>query len=453
MSGGPEAASSFDLTPAMAPFLDVHMVSPLLEFLSEMKIYDLKLITKEKINSVVKTNMTELVEDEYVNLIKNYPDDAEVKQEYAVQEPILGKRKDEIFFNIDHEPENVAKVAKFFSDASRTTQLKADGNLTLEYLQANHDINSEMLEEYYKFSKFKYECGMYSDAEVMLCNYLDIKQQSNSSVIGALWGRLACRILQAKWSDSLADLSAVKETIDVRGNAPMDQLRQRAWLMHWGLFVFVNQRDGVDALAGLFTERPYLQAMENLCPWLLRYLTAAVILSPAKRRTMLRELLKEIKAMSYLYSDPMTLFLDSLFDQFDFDEAQIKLQECQKLVKNDFFLQIFADKFMHEARMLICEMYCAINRRVDLTMLAEKLQLSEEEAERWMADMVRGTAAGPSIDAKIDSSGKQVIMAAPSKASYKGIMDASRELTTRSTILANNLENLVKDQGIYLQSR
>ena len=118
---------------------------------------------------------------------------------------------------------------------------------------------------------------------------------------------------------------------------------------------------------------------------------------------MLRDLLKEIKAMSYLYSDPMTLFLDSLFDQFDFDEAQIKLQECQKLVKNDFFLQIFADKFMHEARMLICEMYCAINRRVDLTMLAEKLQLTEEEAERWMVDMVRGTAAGPTIDAKINS--------------------------------------------------
>jgi len=38
---------------------------------------------------------------------------------------------------------------------------------------------------------------------------------------------------------------------------------------------------------------------------------------------------------------------------------------------------------MHEARMLICEMYCTIHRKVDLSMLAEKLKLSDEETERW----------------------------------------------------------------------
>jgi hypothetical protein len=45
----------------------------------------------------------------------------------------------------------------------------------------------------------------------------------------------------------------------------------------------------------------------------------------------------------------------------------VKLLECQQLVKNDFFLQKFEEKFMHEARMLICEMYCTINRKVDLS--------------------------------------------------------------------------------------
>jgi len=78
---------------------------------------------------------------------------------------------------------------------------------------------------------------------------------------------------------------------------------------------------------------------------------------------MLRDLLNEISCMSYQYSDPITLFLESLFEQFDFDEAQNKLKECQELVKNDFFLQIYAEKFMHEARMLICEMYCTIKQK------------------------------------------------------------------------------------------
>ena len=71
--------------------------------------------------------------------------------------------------------------------------------------------------------------------------------------------------------------------------------------------------------------------------------------------------------------------------------------------------QIFIDKFMHEARVMICEMYCTINRRVDLHMLAEKLQMSEEESEKWMVEMVRNSSAGSTtMDAKIDSSAKQV---------------------------------------------
>ena len=44
-----------------------------------------------------------------------------------------------------------------------------------------------------------------------------------------------------------------------------------------------------------------------------------------------------------------------------------------------------------------------------LHMLAEKLQMTEEEAEKWMVEMVRNSAAGSNTaDAKIDSSAKQV---------------------------------------------
>jgi hypothetical protein len=88
------------------------------------------------------------------------------------------------------------------------------------------------------------------------------------------------------------------------------------------------------------------QTLENLCPWLLRYYGAAVILSPNKRHTKLRDLLGEISAMSYLYQDPITLFLGSLFDQFDFDEAQIKLRECQELVSFLFYCRRFACAFI-----------------------------------------------------------------------------------------------------------
>lgn len=443
-------ATNFDITPLMAPFLDVHMVSPMLDFLRDLQIYDGKLITKEKIRSVNRTNMTELVEDEYLR----FPDDKDLQAEYVLQKPVLTERMHKSYDLIDHEPADVTLVSAFFANKEQVAELTAKNSLTLDSLSSKHQISAEALDAYYKFSKFKYECGMYTEVEEMLCNYLSVPQPTGSaSYTGALWGRLACHILQAKWSETVADLLAVKEAIEVRNAAHLDQLRQRAWLMHWGLFMLLSQRDqvGAEALADLFSDKAYLQTLENLCPWLLRYFTAAVILSPNRRRTMLRDLLREIKAMSYQYSDPMTQFLDCLFDQFDFDLAQVKLKECQLLVKNDFFLQKFADKFMHEARMLICEMYCTINRKVDLTMLAEKLQLTDEEAERWMVDIVRGSTAGPTADAKIDSSGKQVLMAPPARNAYKQIIDTSRELTTRSGILSANLETLVKEQAPYLK--
>jgi len=70
-----------------------------------------------------------------------------------------------------------------------------------------------------------------------------------------------------------------------------------------------------------------------------------------------------------------------------------------------------------------------------------------------MVDMVRGTSGGPTLDAKIDSVGKQVIIAAPARSAYKQIIEAARELTTRSAILSNNLENCAIEQAVYIRNR
>ena len=106
--------------------------------------------------------------------------------------------------------------------------------------------------------------------------------------------------------------------------------------------------------------------------------------------------------------------------------------------------------------MLICEMYCTINRRVDLTMLSQKLQLTEEEAERWMVDMVRGSSTvggGAALDAKIDSSGKQVLMSAPTRSTTQQVVERTRDFTHRSTTLSSALQGSLKDHTVFLQNR
>eukprot|EP01041_Mallomonas_annulata_P006390 gene6390-12928_t len=443
-----ESYRKFDITSSMAQFFDIHMVNPLLDNLRDIGMYDSTEITLEKINSVSRTNMLELLEDEYERLPADHP----TKLQYAIQMPAFEARKAAIFDKIDNEPEGSKRVTEFFKQDVLISDLKKNANLTLDYIYGNHGISRDDIEEYYKYSKFKYDCGNYEESEEMLIFYLMISQPQNSSVLGALWGLLACRILQAKWDHSLADLAAVKEAIESRNISPVDQIRQRGWLMHWGLFVYMNHKDGTDALVDFYAEKVYLQTLENLCPWLLRYFTVAVILSH-RRRNLLQDVLKEIQSMNYQYSDPITEFLECLYDKFDFDEAQSRLKDCQVVMKNDFFLQSYADKFTHEARLLICEIYCTINRRVDLTMLAEKLELSEEEAEKWMVDMVRSATAGASVDAKIDSSGKQVIMSMPMRSAHQQVVDRTRDLTVRSGLLCSNLETTLLDQAFYVKNR
>jgi translation initiation factor 3 subunit E len=305
---------SFDLTPVMAPYFDNHMIIPLLDFVREVGLYEPEIIARGKIKTLNSTNLIDVIEDEYVR----YPENAELQAEFASQRQILDDRKNAVFDKLDNPPDIVIKVTEFFANSDlveQLQQLKSSASNLIEFL-ANHGLTSDALEKYYKFAKFKFECGVYEEADSMLGNYLSaVQNHQSSSALNAHWGQLACRILLARWEASLQGLNAVKEAIDGRNVVPMDQLRQRAWVLHWGLFVHINQRDGADALVDFFTEKAYLQTLENLCPWLLRYYAAFVILSPNRRRTQLREVLQEIHSMSYQYSDPITEFLESLYNQ------------------------------------------------------------------------------------------------------------------------------------------
>ena len=72
----------------------------------------------------------------------------------------------------------------------------------------------------------------------------------------------------------------------------------------------------------------YLNAIQTMCPHILRYLTTAVITNK-RRKAVLKDLVKVIQQESYMYRDPITEFLECLYVNFDFDGAQKKLLECE----------------------------------------------------------------------------------------------------------------------------
>jgi len=83
----------------------------------------------------------------------------------------------------------------------------------------------------------------------------------------------------------------------------LQSLQQRTWLIHWSLFVFFNHAKGRDLIIDMFLySQLYLNAIQTICPHILRYLTTAVITNKSRRRTVLKDLVKVIQQVCIMCS-------------------------------------------------------------------------------------------------------------------------------------------------------
>lgn len=178
----------------------------------------------------------------------------------------------------------------------------------------------------------------------------------------------------------MEEITRVKENIDTRlFNAPLAQLHQRTWLLHWSLFPLFHDEAAREALIDLFFTPAYINTIQTACPWILRYLAAAVISSrnrTASGKNMtgggstyqkqLKDIVRIVRQEGYEYRDPVTEFIRALYVEFDFEEAQRQLSEAENVLRGDFFLQSTAEPFIEAARHLISESYCKIHQRIDI---------------------------------------------------------------------------------------
>jgi translation initiation factor 3 subunit E len=299
----------------------------------------------------------------------------------------------------------------------------------------------EMMESMYKFAKYHYDCGNYAGTTSHLYFYLLVMSPSDKNYLNVLWGKLASEILIQNWETALEDLNKLREYIDSNTNgSSLHLLQQRTWLIHWSLFVFFNHVKGRDLIIDMFLYRPnYLNAIQTMCPHILRYLATAVIINRSRRAAM-KDLVKVIQQESYTYRDPITELLENLYVNFDFEGARDKLHECQIVLFNDFFLTACLDDFVENARLMIFETFCRIHQCISIGMLAEKLNMNPEEAECWIVNLIRNAR----LDAKIDSKLGHVVMGTQPLSPYQQILEKVDTLSVRSEALQQLIERKVK---------
>jgi translation initiation factor 3 subunit E len=179
-------------------------------------------------------------------------------------------------------------------------------------------------------------------------------QTVDNNRLEVLWGRWACEFFVEDWEAASLAVEAVKTAVESmvtpKQLSTPQALQQRTWLLHWSLFVYWNDsaKGGLEQLVDLFHTERYKRAITTIAPHLLRYLTAAVLLckrlvtkkaaaaSNAEARKLLKNLIYVMQDCEY--TDPIVEFVNCVCVKFDFDLAQTKLADCEKVLAADFFL-------------------------------------------------------------------------------------------------------------------
>ncbi|KAF6754956.1 eukaryotic translation initiation factor 3 subunit 6 [Ephemerocybe angulata] len=449
-----------DLSKTIIPYLDRHLAFPLLAHLSELSIFPDEDVQIAQYELAKGTNMFDYAAQLFETI---YPDQ-EVPKEFDE------KRQNAVSTNERLQQEAQA-VLDVIENPDVAQALRQDKNQNLQYLKDNYGLTLQQITALYNFGKFQYSYGSYGGAADYLYHFrvLSTDNELNTS---AHWGKLASDILTGRWDVALEELNTLRDTIDSRTSASLlaaaaaasaaagpstaadpalVQLHSRTWLVHWSLFVYFNHPEGRTLLLETFLSPTYLNTIQTASPWILRYLAAAAILSrkaaaagsaanpiSSRVRHAIREVVKVIQMEEYQYSnDPVTRFLKELYVEFDFEAAQRELKNAEEVVANDFFLNEFREEFLDNARYLISEAYCRIHQKIDIADLSERLNLSKEDGEKWIVNLIRETRMGS--DAKIDLEKNVIQINRPPQPVYQTIIEKTRGLSLRTQALGSAL--------------
>lgn len=454
--------AQYDLTQTLIPYLDRHLALPLLNHLTELDppVFDLNQVQKAQYDLAKGTNMIDYAEQlgQQVKAAGGQVDDIDFES--------LRKQAMEKTSSLQA---SVAPVLRVIEDPAVVDRLKGavDKLRNMDLLEKEYGLTLDQVNALYHYGHYQYTYGDYPGAASFLYHFL-ILSPSVDLNLSAHWGKLLSNILCTEWDAALAEVKDLKEIIDnpqtQESAKPSNQLQARSWLLHWGLFVFFNHEQGRTALLDIFLSPAYLNTLQTQCPHLARYLVAASILTHRTlsqsvkitlggrtMRSPIQEITKILLMEQHHYSDPITEFLTCLYGEFDFEKAQEKLAVAKGVVEQDWFLEGFVDEFMEGARWLVSEVYCKIHRRIDITDLSARLNLSKEEGEKWIVNLIRDSKMG--IDAKIDLQANMIHITRPHPTPTQNLIETTRGLAFRSQAVQYAMQRKAQGEGAEQRER
>jgi len=430
-------AHAYDLTRKITPFLDRHLILPILAFLEEVELYEKTGVIRASLEILKGTKMIDFQVDKYQALAEEVPEGVEQLREKVIAE-------------MEEQKEKLLDLLHILEDSDQLQQMKKYDEIG-EICTA-FELDRDVFDRLLAYSKVQYDCGNYALSSELLKHYRNIMGNMagppSRGLMSSIWGSLASSILNTEFEEAAEVIMKLEDHLENAAKiSKAELLTQRAWLLHWSLFpIFqtesLHPTSPVTKLLDNLLSEKSLSITSLACPHLLRYVSAALILHKRLKHLVSSTVwIIEHEALSY--SDPMTRFLRALFIDIDFDKAQLELQRCAAVCKGDFFLARHWADIEENARLLIFETYCRIHQCINIEMISTKLNMEAPDAELWIVKLIQGAK----LDARIDSEKGRVVMSKAPPSVYQQVIEKTKNLSFRSTMLLSNLEKLANEQA------
>jgi translation initiation factor 3 subunit E len=248
-----------------------------------------------------------------------------------------------------------------------------------------------------------YEMGDYENARTLI-NTLFCIADHTQDLLKLTWGRLYLNLIarfhsndagQAAGQSLVEELKSLRHRVEVRGPESYFQvISGRCSLLHY--FLIVTYSFGVepdyDYLIELFSNDNYMSAIQTCAPHLFRYLIFMLILSKNKKKTAkynLDNVTTTYENNLCQYEDAVVRFVKLLFLEFNFEKANEAIKQFKQEISKDIFLSDHTDLAVNNSKEMLFEVFCNIYSSVDIDLISKYLELSKEESEIWIVNLIR----------------------------------------------------------------
>ena len=164
-------------------------------------------------------------------------------------------------------------------------------------------------------------------------------------------------------------------------------LLYRGYLLHWALFIIkYNSSLFLDIL---FDDK-YFSLIESSFIYLLKYLIVfSVINGSRKYTTKLKDTILKKKNFINEHKDCFILLLENILINFNSKDAMKNLEDCKNLMKKDYFLNEYIEKFDKKIKEFILENYLILNECVIIDDVKFLFNENENETKKNVINYIQ----------------------------------------------------------------